>query len=130
MLHILDDFLFLGPPNSAICHSAMNQFLFMCEILGVPIKSEKTEGPTTCIVFLGIELDTVKFEARFPQEIFLKNQTCTRCSQKIQKDHTAKSSVFDILNNIFSCFLQPLEFFSINKQLKNKARIVISLEND
>ena len=68
MLHILDDFLFLGPTNSAICHSALNQFLSMREILGVPIKSEKTEGPTTCIVFLGIELNTVKMEARLPQE--------------------------------------------------------------
>ena len=34
MLHILYDFLNIGPPNSAICHSALNQFLSMCEILG------------------------------------------------------------------------------------------------
>lgn len=59
MLHILDDFLFLGPPDSSICKLALHQFMSMCDVLGVPIKGEKTEGPSTTLIFLGIELDTV-----------------------------------------------------------------------
>ena len=35
--------------------------------LGVPLAEEKSVGLSTAITFLGIELDSVKFEARFPQ---------------------------------------------------------------
>ena len=35
--------------------------------LGLPIEEKKTEGPSTCITFLGIELDTVAMEMRLPQ---------------------------------------------------------------
>lgn len=40
----------------------------MCDVLGVPIQGEKTEGPSTTLIFLGIELDTVNMEARLPEE--------------------------------------------------------------
>jgi hypothetical protein len=66
MLHILDDFLFLGPPDSAICGRSLTQFKALCEVLGVPIKNEKTVGPSTTLTFLGIELDTLAMEARLP----------------------------------------------------------------
>ena len=39
----------------------------LCAELGVPLAEEKTVGPSTVITFLGIELDAIKFEARFPQ---------------------------------------------------------------
>ena len=70
MIHILDDFLFLVPLNSTICGRSFNQFISMCEMLGVPIKDEKTAGPSTSMTFLGIELDIVEMEARLhvPQE--------------------------------------------------------------
>ena len=34
--------------------------------MGVPTKEEKTEHASTCLVFLGIEFDTVLMEARLP----------------------------------------------------------------
>lgn len=68
MVHILDDFLFIGPPNSSICGSSLKQFISMCDVLSIPIRSEKTEGPATTIVFLGIELDTCFMEARLPDD--------------------------------------------------------------
>ena len=36
------------------------------ENLGVPVASHKTEGPWTCIAFLGIFIDTGSFELRLP----------------------------------------------------------------
>ena len=36
--------------------------------LGVPIADHKTDGPATCLVFLGIEVDTVTGELRLPQD--------------------------------------------------------------
>ena len=36
--------------------------------LGVPLAEEKTEGPVTCICFLGLELDSIDMEVRIPQD--------------------------------------------------------------
>ena len=52
----LDDFLFIAR-CIALCNYMINQFLQLCEELGVPISAEKTEWATDCIIFLGILLD-------------------------------------------------------------------------
>ena len=36
------------------------------KLLGVPIADKKTEGPTTRICFLGLEIDTEEFVVRIP----------------------------------------------------------------
>lgn len=59
-LHYLDDFLFAGPPRSNACAEALRLALETFQKLGVPIASHKTEGPTTRLTFLGIQLDTVE----------------------------------------------------------------------
>ena len=41
MSHILDDFLFVGPPKSDQCQEDLDEFLTLCSKLGVPIKAEK-----------------------------------------------------------------------------------------
>ena len=60
----------------------------MCDELGVPITSHKTEGPATCLVFLGIEVDTVANALRLPGDNLCRlralleqwgdRRTCTR----------------------------------------------------
>ena len=67
-LHYLDDFLLLGAPNSANCASALHTCttLSICGELGVPIAEEKTEGPTTILTFLGIEIDSVNLQLCLP----------------------------------------------------------------
>ena len=67
-LHYLDDFLFLGPQNSDECASSLRAALAVCRELGVPVAPEKTEGPSSTITFLGIEIDTVLGQLRLPQE--------------------------------------------------------------
>ena len=42
-LHMLDDCLFIGPPNSSECHKSLLAFHVLAKDLGLPIKSEKTE---------------------------------------------------------------------------------------
>ena len=32
----------------------------MCECLGVPLGKEKTEGPSSCLMFLGLHIVTVE----------------------------------------------------------------------
>ena len=66
MLHYLDDFLFLGPPNHPMCGSALSLAQSTCTDLGFPIALDKVEGPVTSLTFLGIEIDTIKLELRLP----------------------------------------------------------------
>lgn len=59
-LHYLDDFIIVAPPQSSECHHAL-------DILD-PLAAHKRDGPTTCLIFLGIQIDTVSGELRLPQE--------------------------------------------------------------
>ena len=55
--HYLDDFIIVGPPQSRGCASSLRILGETCQQLGVPIAAEKCQGPSTCLVFLGIEMD-------------------------------------------------------------------------
>ena len=68
LLHYLDDFLTIGPPDTNTCQKYMDTIKEVCKILGVPLAVEKVEGPSTVLSFLGITLDTCKMEARLPEE--------------------------------------------------------------
>lgn len=57
-VHILDDFLFIGPPNSSKCYSALMSFYKLPQAIGLPIEPSKTVVPTTTLTFLVLELDT------------------------------------------------------------------------
>ena len=67
MLHLLDDF-FLAARNEKLCANQLELFLSLCSYLGIPMAPEKTCGPSTTLCFVGIELDTLKSEARLPQD--------------------------------------------------------------
>ena len=64
MLHYLDDFLLMGPPHSSDCQQDLDTFIQLCSYLGIPLASEKIEGPTTSLSFLGITIDTSRMEMR------------------------------------------------------------------
>lgn len=66
--HILDDFFFIGPPNSDKCSEDLARFLYLCKKLGIPIKDGKTETPRTVIKIYGIEVDSSQFVCRLPCE--------------------------------------------------------------
>ena len=63
--HILDDFLLVSKTHAA-GQKARGSFESMSATLGIPLARDKCEGPTTCLTFAGIELDTVSLEARLP----------------------------------------------------------------
>jgi len=72
-VHILDDFLFINSSFS-FCQGDLQRFQKMCTLLGVPLAPEKTVGPSTCLPFVGIELDTIQSEARLPPDKIEKCQ--------------------------------------------------------
>ena len=104
ILHILDDFLILGPAESKNCSKDLQKFLAVCKEVGVPIKKEKTVGPCTCLTFMGLELDSVKMEARLPVDKLEKVRQLLRTHQKCRKItlHSLQS-VIGLLN--FCCMV-------------------------
>ena len=88
--HYLDDFVTVGTPNTDQCYINQQIICRTCQELGIPLAPHKTVGPSTCLVFLGIEIDTIAMELRLPQEKLHKLQellqewqlkkTCTRHS--------------------------------------------------
>ena len=65
-LHYLDDFLLFGRPQLRECQSALEICLQTCSELGW--EAHKVGGPSSCIVFLGIEIDSVNSQLRLPTE--------------------------------------------------------------
>ena len=66
--HYLDDFIIMSFPDSPQCRDELETLLQVFRELGVPVAIHKTEGPSTCLVFLGIEIDTISGELRLPQD--------------------------------------------------------------
>ena len=64
---VLDDFAFISSSFQST-KSALEKFIWICGVLGFPIAEEKTMGPATTLPFLGITLDTVRQEARLPED--------------------------------------------------------------
>jgi hypothetical protein len=76
IVHYVDDFLFVHRNRSqssahdlavAELHKTQAEW-FSGTMCGLALEPDKTEGPTTCLTFLGIELDTVSMTARLDAE--------------------------------------------------------------
>ena len=67
-IHYLDDYFTVGPPVSDQCSRALASTKATSTRLRVPLAPEKSVGPTTCIIFLGIELDSIELYARLPSD--------------------------------------------------------------
>ncbi len=66
--HYLDDFLFCGQAGTVDCLNLMKAFEHVCTDIGVPINRDKTEGPTTQICYLGLDIDSEKGLISVPHE--------------------------------------------------------------
>ena len=56
-LHYLDDFIMVTD-SIGKAHFQKDTFTSTFDSLGVPLEYFKLEGPSTCLTFLGIEVDT------------------------------------------------------------------------
>ena len=83
LLHYLDDFNTLGPPNSPACQYNLDTCIQLfkdwhiplhpaCIQLfkdwHIPLHPDKVEGPSTCLTVLGIELDSLALQGRLPRD--------------------------------------------------------------
>ena len=68
IFHYLDDYITVGPPDSPQCRNNLTIIKTTCKNLGVPLEESKSEGPTPCITFLGLELDSIARIIRLPDD--------------------------------------------------------------
>ena len=68
LMHYLDDFITAGPADSLLCSQNLQTSLAVCRSLGLPLHPNKCIGPSTRLVVLGIELDSMDQTARLPAE--------------------------------------------------------------
>jgi len=88
IIHYVDDYLFVGLPNSSQCRKMMDDFINMCNTAGVPLADEKTDWPSTAQIFLGILIDSVTQTISLPPgklfeiialvDIWISKMVCTR----------------------------------------------------
>ena len=66
LMHYLDDFF----DDGAFRPRYLSTYIItsVCATLGIPLASEKVEGSSTALTFLGIILDTETMEARLPED--------------------------------------------------------------
>lgn len=64
--HFLDDFIFVGSNKTDECVRLAVTFEQICSELEIPVAAEKSVGPTTVLVFLGLELDSNEMLVRVP----------------------------------------------------------------
>ena len=76
VFHYLDDFIVIGPPQSPVCAQAMATLDQACATLGIPIAEHKWDGPTACLTFLGIEVDTMASQLRLPADKLQRLKEC------------------------------------------------------
>lgn len=66
--HFADDYLFVGAEGESrrSCSSIVKCFEQVCQEFGVPLASEKSVGPSTSLVYLGLQIDSVQQTVSVP----------------------------------------------------------------
>ena len=68
IMHYLDDYLSVPAPSLSLASKQRSIIEEAFIYLGIPLALEKLEGPVTELTFLGITLNSDRFEARLPDD--------------------------------------------------------------
>ena len=98
LIHYLDDFLTMGPPSTLTCQHNLDTTIRICNHLGVPLALEKVEGPATTLPFLGIVLDTIRMEARLPEDKLKKLRE--EVSKWLDCNHARKHEILSLVGSL------------------------------
>ena len=94
----------------------MSTFQDICRNIGVPLNNDKTVQPTTCLIFLGLEIDTVKMQIRIPQNKV--RELANLLLHWVSKDKIVLSDSSQLLGNLI---------FSAKQFLEAELLIVVSI---
>ena len=65
IVKVLDDFLFIGDTEGE-CADALESFLAIAKLIRLPLAAHKTVRPTTCLEFLGVQIDSANRMTALP----------------------------------------------------------------
>ena len=68
IFHYIDDFIFIGAPQSDECAHSLRLLLSTSEVLGMLVSSDMTEGPALRLMVLGIQINMVGMTLSLPEE--------------------------------------------------------------
>ena len=106
LLHYLDDFHTLGPPNSQTCQKNLDTCIQQFKDWGIPLHPDKLEGPSTLLTVLGIELDSLLLQACLLQEKFDRIHTLP-FSWSLQR-HCTRKELESLIDNLqHACKVVP-----------------------
>lgn len=100
IIHYLDDFLG-GDKTYKLCQNLMSIVQNCLSKLKVPLAEEKTEGPSEVIVFLGLELDSVKMEVRIPRAKI--EEVVQKIQDVINKKKTTLKQMQSLIGSLNFC---------------------------
>ena len=90
LMHYLDDYFTVGPPNSSLCANNVRTIVHVAPNVGIPLAPEKLQGPSTCLVFLGIMIDTTCMETSLPADklggLLAEVQSWSSCKKCQKRD--------------------------------------------
>lgn len=105
--HYLDDFFFVGSAGSMACSDLLTSFCSLMERFGVPLSTEKTEGPSQVMSFLGIEIDTTEMIFRLPGDKLERLQALLRLVLASRK--VTLLQLQSLLGSlVFACRVMPM----------------------
>lgn len=97
LIHLPDDFLIISPSDAIPAANILTVQKVFTE-LGIPIAQEKTSGPNQSIEFLGINLDSVNFQAHLPKE--KKNRIILVVSSLAESQNCSKRDLLSLLGHL------------------------------
>jgi hypothetical protein len=121
VVHYVDDFLLVVADEGAAAQH-LREVLALCATLGIPMAADKTEGPVTCLTFLGIELDTAAMQARLPR---VKLDELRRLAGEWEKKTVATKKELQSLAGIinFACSVIPPGRAFLRRIINHTARM-------
>ena len=96
--HYLDDFITVSPPDSDECQANIALMTELCRRLGVSLAEDKLIGAYTCLVFLGIEIDTIAGGIRLPREKLIRFKELE--NQWTEKRRCTKSELLSLIGQL------------------------------
>ena len=106
LLHYLDDYFTLGPPASPVCAQSLHAIQNAANDIGISLAPEKIEGPSTCLTFLGIELDSDQMTARLPANKL--SELLILIQSWVSKKHCKRKELESLVGKLsHACYVVP-----------------------
>ena len=101
IIHYLDDFFFCANSEEQ-CKQYMNAAQGAFKELGVPLAPEKIVGPSQCLTYLGIEIDSLHRIIRLPQDKY--NELSEKLALWSNRKKCAKHELLSLIGSLsFAC---------------------------